>query len=267
MHLIEHFVQGKSPDPARCEDGWVFTPDFAAVVDGSTSKVPGRHGGREAMLCVCEALKTLPAEAGKSAMLHHLTASLAAIAPPQASVQAEYRPTCVAAIYSRSRRVVWLVGDCQCRWGGHTHTHPKPVDGLLTGARCDAVRYLLAHGHTAEALRRHDLGRAFMADALREQTNFQNDPNPCNPYRYPALDGTEVCPALVPELPVPIYIKECVLATDGYPQLYDTLEHTEQALCRLLRADPLCISQNPATKAWVEGNHSFDDRCYLRLAL
>lgn len=267
MKLIETFVEGKRGEPTLSEDGWVETADFVAVVDGSTSKVEGRNGGRKAMEIVCGALRTLSAEADKTEMLQHLTAALAAHNIPEAAARAEYRLTCSAVIFSRHRRVVWLVGDCQCRFGGQTHTHPKLVDEVLTQARADALRYLLAHGHTEEELRRNDLGRAMIADALREQTNFQNDANRYNPYRYPVLDGTPVDPSQVPEIDVPIYIKECVLASDGYPELFDTWKETEERLQQLLLADPLCIGPNAATKAHMEGFRSFDDRAFVRFTV
>lgn len=266
METIEAFVCGKRPDQSFCEDGFVATPHFAAVVDGSTSKVPGRHGGREAMLAVTEALRHLDARASKREMLSVLTACLAEKNIPEAHTHAEYRLTCSAVIYSAFRRVVWMVGDCQARWNGHTYTNPKLVDNILINARCAAVRYLLAHGHTEEDIRRHDLGRALILDALREQTNFQNDPNTNNPYRYAVLDGTPVPEALVQELSVEDS-PTLILASDGYPVLCDTLEESESALQQLLRADPLCIKDNAATKCLMEENLSFDDRCYLKIAL
>lgn len=122
MQIIEHFIQGKRNNAQLCEDGWVVTPHFAAVVDGSTSKVAGRNGGRMAMELVCKALHTLPPLADKATMLHHLTAVLAAHNVPQAATKAEYRLTCSAVIYSAARRVVWQVGDCLCRFGGTTYT-------------------------------------------------------------------------------------------------------------------------------------------------
>ena len=74
MQIIEYFIQGKRNNAQLCEDGWVVTPHFAAVVDGSTSKVAGRNGGRMAMELVCKAMHTLPPLADKATMLHHLTA-------------------------------------------------------------------------------------------------------------------------------------------------------------------------------------------------
>lgn len=177
-----------------------------------------------------------------------------------------YRLTCSAVIYSRARRVVWMVGDCQCRFGGRTVTHPKWVDTVLAEARCDVLRALLAEGHGVEALRERDLGRAVIADALRTQTNFQNDTNPYNPFRYPVLDGFPVDEAQVPEWPVG-QADRLVLASDGYPVLCDTLRDTEGELRRLLRADPLCMAEMAGTKAWMKGNDSYDDRCYLSITL
>lgn len=267
MRIVEQFVQGKLGEAALCEDGIAVTPHFAAVVDGSTSKVPGRHGGREAMRIVCEALRTLAPDAGKREMLRHFTRALAAHNIPEAKSDAAYRLTCSAVVYSQARRTVWMVGDCQCRFDGATYTNNKLVDAILTEVRCGVLRHLIASGYSQDELRRRDLGREFIADALRDQTNFQNDPNPGNPYRYAVLDGTPVDEELVREIPVPPGAGQLILASDGYPLVGDTLEESERELRRLLAADPLCMTANAATKGWREGNASFDDRCYLRLAL
>lgn len=267
MEIVEHFIQGKRPDPSLCEDGWVCTPHFAAVVDGSTSKVAGRHGGREAMLLITEALKSLMPEADKGEMLRHLTAALSRHNPPKARRAAEYRLTCSAAIFSRARRVVWIVGDCQCRIGGKIFTNPKRTDAILAQVRGDVLRFLLSKGHTIGELRKHDLGREFIHGMLREQTNFQNDTNPRNPFRYAVLDGTPPIEEFVKEIPVPQEAAELVLASDGYPQPAATLRESEELLRQLLHEDPLCMARNAGTKAWAAGNASYDDRCYLRLRL
>lgn len=265
MEIIESYVQGKLGQPQLCEDGYVVTDHFAAVVDGSTSKV-GAHGGLQAMRLTLTAIRSLPPAADKEEVLRRLTAAIAVHNPPQAATQAAYRLTCSAALYSRHWHTVWLIGDCQCRVGGRTYTHPKLVDRVLTQARCDAVRYLLDHGTSAESLRRNDLGRALIMDALREQTNFQNDPNPFNPFRYPVIDGRPIDPDAVPAIPLGP-ARRLILASDGYPVLADTLRDTEAGLRRLLQADPLCIGPNAATKCWMEGTESFDDRAFLSLSL
>ena len=55
-----------------------------------------------------------------------------------------------------------------------------------------------------------------------------------------------------------------MLASDGYPHLKPTLDASEEALEKQLAADPLNIRLFKATKGWVSGNNSFDDRTYIR---
>lgn len=268
MRIIERHCAGKRDD-ATCEDGCRVTGHFAAVVDGSTSKAKAPRplepaSGQRAMRTVLASLTGLPERATKEEALRHFTSALSAATPRLKDLPPEERPTCSAAVYSRYRREVWLIGDCQCRVGGRTYTHPKLVDAVLTRIRCDIMRYLLKRGATEEELRRHDRGRAFILDALREQTCFQNDPDPRNPFRYPVLDGTPIDPECVPVIDA-ARAPFVVLASDGYPVLTDTLAETERRLADLLRSDPLCIESNPATKCLLAGNRSFDDRTYLKI--
>lgn len=220
------------------------------------------------MLLVCEALQTMPPMVEKEELLQRFNHTLAMHAPAESKVDAAYRLTCSAVVFSRARHKVWIIGDCQFRYGGSTFTHGKKVDEVLAGIRREVAHYLLAHGHTEAELRENDLARAFIADALHEQTNFQNDTNETNPYRYPVLDGTVTAPDLVPEYTVsPEADGTLILASDGYPTLCDTLAETEAELQRLLLSDPLCIGENAATKGWLKGQASFDDRAYLRLVI
>lgn len=297
MNVIEAFSKGKRDVPQLCEDGYVVTNDFAAVVDGSTSKRSrsfrdtndtgeintardaaikaspiggGREGaetpGHLAMRTVLAAIEALPAEADVATAVHTFTDALRSQWPAGSDRDAALRPTCSAVVFSRVRQEVWMIGDCQCRFNGATHTNPKLVDTILTRARSEAVHYLLSHGHTAASLRQHDLGRAIIYDALREQTNFQNSSDACNPYRYAVLDGMPVPLQLVRVLPI-ARAATIVLASDGYPVLADTLAESEAALARLLRDDPLCIDALAATKCLMHGNCSFDDRTFLKLAI
>ena len=213
---------------------------------------------------ISRALLTLPASATMAEAARHFTDALRCDLPEAAILHAQLRPTCSAAVFSRLRREVWLFGDCQCRFGGHTYTNPKLVDEILTRARCEAVEYLLSRGYTEADIKHYDAGRAFIYDALRDQTNFQNDPDASNPYRYTVIDGTPIDVSTVPVLPVG-NVQTLVLASDGYPVVCDTWQETESELQRLLRVDPLCIRENPATKCLMDGQVSFDDRTYLSL--
>lgn len=62
-------------------------------------------------------------------------------------------------------------------------------------------------------------------------------------------------------------VEELVLATDGYPRLFPTLEKTESYLQKCLAEDPLCIKKIKATKGCKPGYSSLDDRAYVRFKL
>lgn len=267
MRIIEKFTLSKR-ETSPCEDGWVLTDDYAAVVDGSTAKIKIDKGqespGHLAMRLVCQAIQTMPDKATKDEALVLLTK---AIADDHTYDVLNYRPTCSAVIYSKARREVWFIGDCQARWKSKTYHFEKLVDHVLVDIRCRAIHYYLEHGYTVEDIKQHDKGRAFIYDALCDQLHFQNDPDTKNPYAYPVIDGQAICPEQVPCLSVGEDTHELILASDGYPVLYDTLEETEAYLTHVLETDPLCINENPASKCLVAGNQSFDDRTYLKLMI
>ena len=54
-------------------------------------------------------------------------------------------------------------------------------------------------------------------------------------------------------------------AADGYPQLFPTLAATEAHLQECLHEDPLMLTIHPATKGWMLGSDSFDDRSFLKI--
>lgn len=56
---------------------------------------------------------------------------------------------------------------------------------------------------------------------------------------------------------------DIIMASDGYPFLETTLAASEKRLASQLSTDPLNISHFKATKAYIDGNNSFDDRAYV----
>ncbi len=271
MRILDVFTQWKTRNAKELnEDGWIVTADFAVVIDGSTSKCPvavgEKSGGQKAMQAVKKAFLTMPQDASMEEVAQILTEAVSKTNPAEAKTDATKRNTCAAAIYSEARREVWLMGDCQCRFNAQTHTNPKLVDKILTEARSGAMHYLMDLGYSEEQLLRDDLGRAFILDALKDQTFFQNDPNKDNPFRYTAIDGFKMDTSTIPVLPVGDST-HLVLATDGYPFLFDTLEDTELRLQVILREDPLCIDRNAGTKGLRDDQYSFDDRTYLSLSI
>ncbi|MCD8318419.1 MAG: hypothetical protein LUC45_06115 [Paraprevotella sp.] len=274
MKVIESFQRAKVRD-GMCEDGIVTTDDFAAVIDGSTSKGTLRFGkktsGRMAMELLCEELTSLPAECSVVQAVSQLTSCLRQYYQQhdlyeEAVRYGENRLTASTVIYSRHRREVWMIGDCLCRFNGQTYENPKAVDRILSGIRADILRYLLQKGHSISDLQHSAWGRKWIFPYLKDQCSFQNATD-AGPFCYTVLDGFPVDMKRIRLLSVPMDSADLVLASDGYPVLADTWTESERILADLLERDPLCIYKNPSTKGLIDGNISFDDRTYLRISL
>ena len=273
INLIERFLVPKTQErPA--EDAIVVTSCFCAVIDGATSKLPLSITGTEtpgkvAAHILSEAVKLLPPQSTAEEAVEYLTEAVAQYCRDLHCEEAvkytpAMRPTASVALFSLYRKEVWLFGDCQCRYEGHTYTNRKLVDEILSQIRSDIVCFLLEKGRTVSELRRTDLGRKFIAGALYDQASFQNC-SADNPYAYAVIDGTPFHACAIKKIPV--CTGDVVLASDGYPQLCDTLEETEDILRKTNNRDPLCVKENKQTKGILPMANSYDDRSYLRFSV
>lgn len=291
MEILERHIIGKR-GAARCEDGITVTPWFAAVIDGSTSKsrLPelacGLSRGQVAMKAVDEVLRESPAdlsiEGFCQAVTQHLRAQYARhyaeadILTHMAS-HPEDRFCCSAVVFSLQRREVWLVGDCHALAvaDGRQHylSNDKPCEAELAARRAAYLRQALEQGLSVEEVRHHDPGRdVILADLVASMRGQNID--------YAVIDGFDIPMAFVRRYSLDALVgaSACatdiepaslrlILASDGYPRLFPTLAETEAYLQHCLRDDPLCIRLEPATKGWMAGTDSFDDRSYLSLRL
>ena len=170
----------------------------------------------------------------------------------------EERLCASAIIYSRLRREVWMVGDCQCIIGGNYFDNPKPYEQPLAEMRVNKVRELLANGVSQhDLLQPHDPAREVMIPTMLEVMQNQN-------ITYAVIDGFPIPEDKVRVIPLDFQKWEIIFASDGYPKLADTLAESESLLEEQRLKDPLNIGEFKATKAFVEGNNSFDDRSYIR---
>lgn len=269
MTLIETATTGKH-SPETCEDGAVATHDFIAVIDGSTSKSPWQarrdmRNGRLAMLLLCDAITCAQPDADCPTFCRHLTDAIAqayreyGITPDMVGSHPECRLTASVAVYSRRKEEVWMIGDCQCMVDGVLYENPKPAEEPNATRRAGVIHRLLAEGtETVESLQRHDKGRDAIIGAIIESCKGQNK-------TFSVVDGTEI--ALEHVRVIRAHgAHEIVLATDGYPHLMPTLGESERELQRIIEEDPLMTGRYKATKAVMEGNLSFDDRCYVRFS-
>ena len=259
MQIIEQKIEGKLGDPARCEDGLFVGEHFIAVVDGTTNKEhlgpSDKPGGLLAREAICALLADLAPDVTCFDAVAQITACRAALGG-----QHKATPRAVAIIYSRHRKEIWSIGDCQCLINGVRYAEEKAIDGVLSACRSAVIEMLLAAGETEASLMQEDKARAQILPMLERQHLLENT---VGRYGYPVLNGQ----------PIPReYIKcykvtqgaEVVLASDGYPVLCHTLAESEAALAKLKKSDPLCYKQYVSTKGFRADGGSFDDRTYVR---
>ena len=280
MNIIEQSLIAKSPKKAS-EDGIVITDDFIAVIDGSTSKTKRRHNrrmsnGRYAMKLISSYIRRMPKETtchqfclGATRVIRERYTSLWSRLREGSSEQIlqrlfdhpEERLCASVIIFSRLRREVWLVGDCHCLLNGEYCDNPKPYEQELAEMRAQRVRELLAEGvKPSDLLQQSDPAREVMIPHMLEVMHNQN-------VTYAVVDGFPIPESKVPVIALGFEPFEIVLASDGYPFLCPTLEASEQRLQQQRDTDPLNIGSFKATKAFVEGNNSFDDRSYIRFTV
>ncbi len=258
MKVIESKIVGKK-DEETCEDGLVVTGDFIVVIDGSTSKTPKRlnpdmRNGRYAMMLISDFVREeLCAEATVEDFCQGVTAYIfnKVYVPLGLVEQLEHHPeerlTASAILYSRTRREVWMVGDCQAIIDGTLYENGKPYEAQIAGKRVELMRQGLL---SAEARKQIE---PLLIEAMLAGQNKS----------YAVIDGFPVCLAGVAVIPVPAS-SEVVLASDGYPFLKSTLAESEEELAEQIAHDPQNINTFIATKGLLEGNRSFDDRTYVR---
>lgn len=257
MTITEQFICGKHT-AADCEDGIVITNDFAAVIDGSTSKTPKRldpsmKNGRFAMLLISEYIKQMPADYTMNNFCRGITLRIAeeyakrGIAEDMAK-HPEERLTASAIIYSNSRKEVWMVGDCQAIIDGEHYDNSKPYEQEIAMQRATLIKNGMSPKEARCAIEPQ------LIKAMLEGQNRQ----------YAVIDGT---PIYIPGTRIVTASHCVVLASDGYPTLLPTLHESEEALAQHLTDDPQNITDFIATKGLVEGNVSFDDRAYIKLTI
>lgn len=264
MNVIEKIIIGKKSRKA-CEDGLVVTDDFIAVIDGSTSKTP-KHlnlemkNGRYAMMLISEYIRQeLKADALADDFCQGITHYICdKVYKPLGVAERllqhpEERLAASAILYSRARKEVWMVGDCQALIGGKLYENGKPYEQEIAERRVALIKEGML---PAEARRQIE---PLLVEAMLSGQNKT----------YTVIDGFPIYREGVKVVPVSSSktvssSSEIVLASDGYPFLKPTLAESEAALANQIANDPQNISCFIATKGLVEGNKSFDDRTYIR---
>jgi glycerophosphoryl diester phosphodiesterase len=265
MEIIEQSSIAKTPRK-KSEDGIVVTNDFIAVIDGSTSKSQYRHSlfnsnGRYAMLLISRYIRKMPKESTCSQFMKGVTAYIRKHYKksmlPRLTERPEDRLTASVVVFSRLQRELWMIGDCQCLIDGELFENPKPEEAVYAAKRAEKAKELLAAGTTVDELLAHDAARDFILADIVDSTKRQN-------ITFSVIDGFPIPQKLVPVITLDFQPHEIVLASDGYPFLCPTLTESERRLEEQRRNDPLNIHSFIASKAFMTGQDSFDDRTYIR---
>lgn len=266
MRLNKVFLQGKKNE-AACEDGYVFCEHYAAVVDGVTSKsehlFSGKTPGRIGMEVLCREIPLLEPELTVEQSVQKLTLALRKereIMSREHEVTLLEYPRACAAIYSKARREVWLIGDCQCCVNGKVYTNPKKIDDVTMHIRSFVLQCERLAGKEETDFEINDPGRQAILPFLKQQYLFENNDGV---FGYPVLNGEKIIEGQLVVIPV-TEGSLVTLATDGYPVLHESLEESEAELAEVLASDPFCYRKNLQTKGIQKGNVSFDDRCFLQ---
>jgi hypothetical protein len=275
IEIKEQFLEGKI-SPETCEDVIAVGDNYAAVIDGSTSKTPFRlngvdKNGKLAANILRQAILDMPAEATAAEACKYLTSVVYRQYTRYDVVQRmlehpEQRLTASVVIYSRHHCQIWMIGDCYAFVEGITYDNPKPPDERVAKMRSEYIRNQLFTGEsTVEQLRDDDSGRRYILPFIVEGMRFQNDGTSAD--GYSVVDGFPIPLNKVRVIDVPASTEEVVLASDGYLKLFPTLEESEHYLYDYLASDPLLVNTHPCTKCFLKGQKSFDDRTYLRIKI
>lgn len=266
MEIIEKAIVPKSPT-TKAEDGIVVTDDFVAVIDGSTSKTPNRisrwrSNGRYCMQLIEKFIKSMPkditVEEFCKGVTDYVRSKYKKSQIERLAEHPEERMTASCIIFSRLQRQIWMIGDCQCIIGQYYFDNSKPCEHDIAERRSRIAYEMIESGQaTVESLRETDQARQAIIPFLVESMKGQNKD-------YAVVDGFTIPMKYVKVETLNFDPWTIVFASDGYPFLKPTLEESEAALKEQLEKDPLNIKSFKATKAFMKGNNSFDDRSYIR---
>jgi hypothetical protein len=274
MKITEQFLKSKNHVESDCEDSIFVSEHFAAVIDGVTTKSTLKYlnetPGRACSQLLMKALEYMPVKSTAKQAVEYLTSAVFSmykglgIEEQVLNFPAERASACIV-IFSNYRNEIWMVGDCQCMVDKTVYTNTKQIDFLLSDIRSLYIQTELKLGKSYDEIQVKDSGREFILPLLKRQQVFQNSFEK-NEFAYGVIDGFNV-----PETEIKVFNlshpTDIILASDGYPRLFETLAQSEEYLKDILENDPLCFQKFKSTKGLKPGNSSFDDRAFLRIGI
>ena len=283
-HLLQDCtsVIAKDGKAELCGDTYVWGEHYIAVIDGATPKGEmlwdGQRGDVYVSHLVADTIVTMNPEYTAQEAIEAINL---AVHNAYSAHNVEFdtllpseRLQCSLLIYSMYRHEVWSFGDCMLRINQRDFRFRKEGDDLFAALRAFCIqierdrrrmvfkdRELTQSGsqELSEEQELSQYGRAKILPYLKEYVSLANR---AVPFGYDVIDGGPIHACHVKVYAV--QKNDCVvMASDGYPKLFDTLEDTENYLKQALKEDPNCISILRGTKGVEPGNVSYDDRTYV----
>lgn len=271
--IIEKLVVGKDLDQQKCEDKLVVLENFVCIIDGATSKSKMIYNNTKSGLIASEIIKNelnnIPKDIKLEDLVKLLTMAIRNYYKQNNLIDYMLdnpvdRLSAALVIYSNYYNEVWMIGDCQCMIGKTIYTNQKIVDEIISNTRAFFIESEIAHGKTVDEIIQNDSGREFILPLLERQSYFQNTTKE-SIYNYSVIDGFNVNYKDIKIINV--NNKSIILASDGYPKLFDSLSESEMFLEYVLNNDPLCFRLYKTTKGLTKDSKSYDDRAYIRFEI
>lgn len=273
--VIEKFRMGKQNNQNLCEDEYVITDSFVGVIDGATNKsdmkINGLTPGKFIAEIIRDSLLTCPKDYEIDQIIEYVNRNIVKEYKKHNIYEEIIQkktdiPNAAMVLYSTHFNKVWIIGDCQCLIDGELYDNPKEIDNVAAATRALYISLEIANGKDISEFKRRDTGREYILPLLQKQSYFMNYKDD-SPFSFSAITGFDIAFNKTREINIPPKAKYIVLASDGYPFLESALGDTERILKEIIEKDPLCYKTFQSTKGIKNGNNSFDDRTYIRLAL
>lgn len=261
-------VIAKDGKSALCGDTYVWGNHYIAVIDGATPKGEmlwdGKKGDVFIAGLVADAIVEMPPELTAQEAIAYVNDVVRKAYDAHGVDFDQLKPAerlqCSVLIYSMYRHEVWSFGDCMLRINQRDFCNIKEGDQIFAALRAFCIQIERdRRGKDADEEELSMYGREMILPYLRDYITLANRNVP---FGYDVIDGGHINPDHVKIYAV--QKDDCVvMASDGYPKLFDTFEDTEDYLREALQEDPTCVGLLRGTKGIQPGNQSYDDRTYV----
>lgn len=269
MNILEKFICGKEKNQDLCEDGLFISNEIVAIIDGATSKtgflLNNMKGGCFAKNSIMKFLEQENIFKLSAKDLFHQMDQYLRDDVSKFVTQIQYKnlPRASVIIYNDYYKEIWSYGDCNFAINDEIHIQSKEIDKINASFRALRLEHELMQGKSIEELSKNDIGRQAIHDSLLMQMDFENKNNT---YGYPVMNCNGINDLMVSIFPVQPN-SQIILASDGYPMIYNTLLESERYIEKIKKEDPLCMHIFKSTKGFSANLNSFDDRTYCRFTV